>query len=314
MSGISVCVLGGSGFIGKYIVSRLMKRGHTVKVLTRRRERHRELEVFSGVVIAECDVHDAAQLTEQLAGQDAVVNLVGILNEMGSQTFRRVHFELPKKVAVACQANGVKRLVHMSALNADPRGSSQYLQTKGRAEAFLHGGLSGELQVTSFRPSVIFGVEDRFMNRFAGLLRKIPYVFPLACAQARFAPVYVGDVADAIVDALDDESTIGQRINLCGPKQYTLQELVEYCASLIGVKRKVIPLPPKLARAQAIVMGLMPGKPFSMDNYRSLLTDSVCPKGTPACATMLEAIAPQYLGDEGRESKMQAYRSFYGKD
>lgn len=310
----SVCVLGGSGFVGRYVVSRLIKQGYDVKVLTQHYERHRDLGVYNGITIAECDVHDIEQLSTQLQGQDAVINLIGILNEVGDQTFRKVHVELVNKVAEACLINGVPRLLHMSALNAHPRGSSQYLQTKGRAERYLHEEVARQLDVTTFRPSVIFGVEDSFLNRFASLLRKLPMVFPLACSETRFAPVYVADVADAFVNALEDQSTHGKRIDLCGPKQYSLRELVDYCAKLIGIKRRVIRLPAKLARGQAVVMQHLPGKPFSMDNYRSLLTDSICPKGSLRCPTMLEAVAPTYLGEEGHEGRMQGFRRGLERD
>lgn len=311
MSGKSVCLLGGSGFVGRYLVSRLVRNGFSVRLLTRNRARHRDLEVLNGVAIVECNVHDPEQLKIHFSGQDVVINLVGILNEQGEQTFRKVHVELVKKIVAACQENQVSRLLQMSALSAHPRGSSQYLQSKGRAEKYLHEELKGEIAVTSFRPSVIFGIEDSFMNRFADLLKKIPFIFPLARAQARFAPVYVGDVADAFLRALSDDATVGKRIDLCGPKQYTLAELVAYCAQLVGVKRRIIPLPDTLARAQALVMEQLPGKPFSMDNYRSLLTDSICPKSTPTCPTPLEAVAPLYLGEEGFEARMQGYRRMH---
>jgi NADH dehydrogenase len=305
----SVCVLGGGGFVGWHLVTRLNNMGKHVRVITRRRERHKQLLVLPFVEVVEGDVHDPATLERLFADRDAVVNLVGILNEKGhrGEGFRDVHVDLSKKVLDACKKTGVKRLLHMSALGADQgSGPSHYLRTKGEAENHVHTFGPPEVAVTSFRPSVIFGRDDGLFNRFAALL-KISPVLPLACPNARFAPVYVGDVAERMGDALEDRTTFGQRYNLCGPEVWTLRRIVDYTRRLKGLHRLIVPLPDRLARMQANVLEFVPGKPFSRDNYASLRVDSVCPEGA-TCATPIEAVVPHYIGDENRQTRYQALR------
>ncbi|HSP01655.1 MAG TPA: complex I NDUFA9 subunit family protein [Thioalkalivibrio sp.] len=309
----SVCVLGGSGFVGGHLVARLVASGRSVKVITRRRERHRDLLVLPGVTLVDGDVHDPASLKRHFRDCDAVINLIGILNEKGhdGSGFRRAHVDLARHVVEACRATGVKRLVHMSALNADSgTGPSLYLRTKGEAESLVRTQ-SGDTVVTVFRPSVIFGPGDSFLNRFAGLLRISP-VLPLACPDARFAPVFVGDVVERFVDCLEDSASFGQRYDLCGPRIYTLKELVRYTARSIGLRRAIIGLPDWASRLQATVFEYVPGKPFSLDNYRSLKKDSVCAEGG-TCPTTLESVAPRYLGDGDLESRLQRMRTTAGR-
>jgi NADH dehydrogenase len=296
-----ICVTGGSGFVGRHLCNRLSAAGYRLRVPTRDRERaKRDLILLPGLDLVQTDVHDPAQLRTLLDDCDAVINLVGILNERGRDGagFRHAHVDLARGIAAACRDTGVRRVLQMSALNADAqRGASHYLRSKGEAEDLLHG--SAGLAVTSFRPSVIFGSGDSFLNRFAALLRTIPLALPLACPAARFAPVYVGDVAQCMVAALDDPATIGRRIELCGPETWLLQELVAYTARLIGARRLIVPLPDWLSRLQAALFDFVPGKPFSTDNYRSAQIDSVCgcndlPRFVPQ-PTPLDAVAPAYL-------------------
>jgi len=305
----SVCVVGGGGFVGWHLVTRLNNMGKHVRVITRRRERHKQLLVLPFVEVVEGDVHDPATLERLFADRDAVVNLVGILNEKGhrGEGFRHVHVDLSKKVLDACKKTGVKRLLHMSALGADQSSApSHYLRTKGEAENHVHTFGQPEIAVTSFRPSVIFGRDDGLFNRFAALLKIAP-VLPLACPDARFAPVYVGDVAERMGAALEDRATFGQRYNLCGPEVWKLREIVAYIQRLKGWHRLVIPLPDRLARWQANLLEFVPGKPFSRDNYASLRVDSVCPEGA-TCPTPIEAVVPHYIGDENRQTRFQTLR------
>ena len=298
-----ICVLGGSGFVGLRVVSALAAEGHSIRVLTRRRERHRELLVLPTVEVIDADVHNPDDLKQHFAGQDTAINLIGILNEKrdNGKGFYHAHVELAQKVIEACKQQGVQRLLHMSALNADAAtGSSYYLRSKGEAEQRVHAAHG--IKVTSFRPSVIFGPGDSFINRFADLLRLTPGVLPLACGKSRFAPVYVGDVAQAMVRSLDNPATYGQRYNLCGPHEYTLQQLVQYSAEVMGLKRTVIPLGKFTSLFQANVLQYFPGKPFSRDNYRSLQTPSVCNKGEQVLRDVfgieprtIEAEVPRYL-------------------
>ena len=305
----TVCVLGGTGFVGTHLVGMLSNRGYNIRVPTRNIERHRALKVLPNAELVECNIGDDEALAEVITGADVVINLVGILNESKHQSFKQVHVELPRRVAETCLRLGVPRLLHMSALHADKRGSSRYLQTKGRGEDIVHELGGDKLAVTSFRPSTIFGEGDGFLNLFARLIRLAPGMLPLACADARLQPVYVGDVCKVFADALEDEATHGKRIDLCGPQIYTLRELVEYTAKLTGKSIRIWALPDWLARMEAGIMEWMPGKPFTMDNYRSLQTDSVCPRSAGLCPTALEAIAPKYLGLQDREGLNQKYRS-----
>ena len=313
-----ICILGGSGFVGQHIAHMLVEQGYQVRVPTRRRERHRDLLVLPGLELLEANIHDPGALIEVFKGCDAVINLVGILNEKGrdGSGFNRAHVDLPRAVSDACAATGIKRLLHMSALNADAQnGPSHYLRSKGQGEDLVHS--AQHLLVTSFRPSVIFGPEDSFFNRFAKLLKTIPLMFPLACPRSRFAPVYVEDVAQVFCRSLSEPATYGRCYELCGPRSYTLRQLVEYTAHVIGVRRRIIELSDTLARLQARIFERLPGKPFSMDNYLSLQKDSVCSGGTDLpftfTATPLEAVVPAYLSQHSSKARYSEYRRSAGR-
>jgi len=313
MTNGTVLVLGGSGFVGRHVISRLVRDGKRVVVPTRRRESARHLILLPTVDVFDADVHDPATLKRLMMDASAVVNLVGILNESGRNTFARVHVELARKVVAACEATGVRRLVQMSALNADPAGPSAYLRSKGEAEAII--AASG-LEWTIFQPSVIFGREDRFLNLFAKLERFLP-VMAIAAAQARFQPVFVGDVAHCFAHALAERATIRQRYRLCGPDVYTLRELVAFVGRVTGHERPILALGPRLGRLQARFLELVPGTPMSRDNLASMRVDSVCGGPFPAVfgivPTALAAIAPMYLGPAASRSRYDAYRSQVGR-
>ena len=297
-----VCVLGGSGFVGSHLVSKLCERGCEVSVPCRNLNHAKHLSVLPTVTLVEANVHDPETLVRLFQDADAVINLVGILHEGKRDAFQRVHVELPRKVVAACRATGVKRLLHMSALGGNPDGLSRYQRSKGEGEALVMAAHGEDLAVTVFRPSVIFGPEDSFLNLFARLLPWAP-VFPLGSPRARFQPVYVGDVAQAYAASLNNPATFGQRYELCGPTVYTLQELVEYVARVKGLKRTVVPLPDGVSSLQATLLGLMPVKMLTHDNYLTLKTDAVCgcpfPEVFGIRPAALEAIAPQYLATTG---------------
>ena len=313
MSEATILLLGGGGFVGRHIVSRLSAGGYRVVVPTRRRERAKHLILLPTVEVVEADIHEQATLEGLARGATAVVNLVGILNESRRGDFERAHTELARKVVAACRAAGVARLLQMSALNAGPDGPSVYLRTKGEAEAIVSG--SG-LAWTIFQPSVIFGREDTFLNLFAKLERMLP-VIALACPGARFQPVYVGDVAQAFVHSLDDDLTHGQRYRLCGPKVYTLRELVAYVGKLTGHDRPIIPLGAAASNLQARVLECLPVKLMSRDNLASMQKDSVCGCDFPAvfglAPTALEAVAPEYLAPTSIKSRYDRLRSQSGR-
>ncbi len=308
-----ICVLGGSGFVGQHIVRLLAAQGLNVVVPTRHRERAREdLIVLPTVDVVACNVHDPAQLAQRVAGMDAVINLVGVLHGgHGENSFATAHVELARKVVAACRDAGVPRLLHMSALNAGAESRSVYLRTKGEAETVVRD--SG-LQWTIFRPSVMFGPGDGFLNLFAGLLRRLP-VMPLGSPQARFQPVYVEDVAATFVTSLDRLECHGRSYDLCGPKVYTLRELVELVGQWIGKPRLVIGLSDRLSYLQALGLELLPVKLLTRDNYYSMLIDSVCQCEYPLGRTPqpLEAIAPLYLADQGPRSRYQQFRNRAGR-
>lgn len=315
-----VCVLGGTGFVGAAIISRLVRQGCHVRVLTRQRERHKALLVLPGVELIEADVQHPPALEYYFADRDAVINLVGILNEKrdNGQGFRAAHVDLVEKIVHACQHTGVTRLLHMAALHADAEhGASYYLRSKGEALKLVHA--ARDLEVTSFCPSVIFGPNDSFFNRFASLLRLMPGFMPLACADARFAPVYVGDVAEAFVRSLDSPKCYGQSYALCGPHNYTLRQLVAYTAQLAGLRRIIIGLGPGPSRLMANVFQYVPFfKPITRDNYRSLQVDSTCEQAFPAIFGItphaIEEIVPSYLGPQHEHSQYDGMRRHARRD
>jgi len=312
MKKYNICILGGTGFVGKHLVSRLAREGHNIRVLTRHRERHRDLLVLPTVELIQSDIHNESSLKKHFAGQEVIINLVGILNERGhsGKGFQRAHVQLVQKVVQACEANKIKRLLHMSALNATAKKKiSHYLLSKGQAEDLVH--VINTLQVTSFRPSVIFGPGDSFFTRFYKLLQTTP-VLPLACANARFAPVYVNDVVEAMVHCLHDPRTTGQRYELCGPKTYNLKQLVQFTGGFVPGRRSIIGLPPVLSKLQALVMEYIPGKPFSYDNFQSLQVDSVCETPFPDIFSFkprsIEEIVPRYLLSHGQRDNYAIFR------
>lgn len=272
MKPLQIVILGGTGFVGRHLVPRLQRDGHSITVLSRNRERRRDLGTLPRVRVVNADVHDHAALARRLDGADAAINLVGILNEHGSDGsgFRKVHVELTQSLIAACVESKVPRLLQMSSLRAG-EGESFYLKSRGEAEARVQGS---PLAWTIFRPSVIFGDGDGLFFRFADLLRLAP-VLPLARAHAKFAPVYVGDVAEAFARALAHPATVGRVYELYGPRTIELGDLVRWTARMIDRRRWVLPLPDALGALQARVGEWLPGKPISRDNFRSLKLDSV---------------------------------------
>lgn len=296
---LKICILGGTGFIGHAIIADLVELGHRITVLTRRRQRHRDVLVWPTVTLREGDVYDPDFLKRQFRGMDAVINLVGILNERGrrGKGFERAHVELVMEIGEAIQATGVPRLLHMSALNASTDAPSFNLQTKARGEEMAHR--IGGCNVTSFRPSATFGEHDTFTNRFADLLKSIPWMFPLAKPEAKMQPIHVNDVAQCFVRSLASHDTFGRSYDLGGPKVYTLHEIVQFINDVIGTDRRIIPLRDWQSRLQASIMEWVPGKPFSIDNLRSLEVDSICRTPCPLPfgikPASMEAVVPGYL-------------------
>ena len=314
-----VLIFGGTGFVGTQVCEKLNDLPCRITVATRRSDHARHLQLLPLLDVAEIDLHDSAALTALVTGHDAVVNLIAILH--GSEdAFHKAHVKWPLELVRACKAGGVRRIVHISALGAATDSSSKYQRSKARGEAALLG--SG-LDVTVLRPSVIFGAGDKFLNTFASLQQAFP-VIPLAGSQARFQPVWVDDVASAVVRCLQESATIGGIYEACGPRVFTLKELVQLAGRYAGINhgrgRPVVGLPDALARLQAFFMELAPGDPLlSRDNLDAMKTDNIASGKLPGLQALgitpasLEAIGPSYLGARGLRSGLMAKRKTAGR-
>ncbi len=299
----NILLIGGTGFVGGAVAREIARRpgGAACRLTlpTRRRERCKHLATLPTADVVDADVHDPATLARLMAGHDAVISLVGVLKggegDPYGAGFARAHAELPAKIAAAAQSAGVRRVIHVSALKAAADAPSGYLRSKAAGEAAL---CVPGLDVTVFRPSVIFGRGDSFLTLFARMAAVAPF-FPLACAGARFQPVWVGDVAACVADALDRSDSIGRAYDLCGPTAYALRDLVAYAAATAGHPRAVFGIPDAVAWLQAWAMEAIPNGPMTRDNIRSMRLDSVCDAGCALpfgrVATSLEQVAPGYL-------------------
>lgn len=309
-----ICILGGTGFVGRHIANRLGDQPVSVRVLTRNRERQRDLLVIPNLELVEADVHDPEVLRKHFAETDCVINLVGILNDPSrtGRGFERAHVELPRKVIDSCRATGVQRLLHMSALGAAADAPSQYQRSKAEGERLVLAANEAELATTCFRPSVIFGPGDSFFSRFAGLLKWAPGFFPLPTPNTRFSPVFVGDVAAAFVNSLEERDTFGRAIDLCGPRTYSLRELVKYTAQVSQHQRRIIGLSDRLSRLQARILSRLPGQPYSYDNYLSATRDNVgsCNglQQLGITPTAVETVVPSYLASFGARRRYDLFR------
>jgi len=307
---MQIVLIGASGFFGRYLLRALTEEQHQCVVLTRDAVHRGNLNMLSGVKLVQADVYDHDVLVEQFTGADAVVSMAGILNESGGggKGFHKVHVELVEGIIKACQKAGVTRLLHLSALNAG-KGRSHYLKTKGEAEQLLRS--VDDINVTIFEPSVIFGRGDEFFNRFAGMLKLSPFM-PLACPKARLQPVFAGDVASVMAASLDDPMTWGNSYELGGPQVFTLKELVKWTAKTLDKRSYVIGLPRPLSAAMAMTMNLVPGKPFSWDNYLSLKTDNTSSQNGFAYFHVdplgIDLVVPAYLNGSARQRRLQALR------
>ncbi len=313
-----VLVLGGTGFVGRAVCQRLAEvwPATRVRVPTRRAARGNSVRFLPNVDLLQANVHDDASLRRLLTGCDAVVNLVAILH--GSEAaFEQVHLALPRRLAQACQDSGVRRLVHVSALGVGPDAPSNYLRSKTAGEAALQ---AAGLDLTVLRPSVIFGVDDRFLNLFAQLQAVAPF-FPLAGGDARFQPVWVQDVAQAAVAALEQRASVGQVIECAGPEVLTLAELVRLAGRWAGVERPLIPLPDVVGRLQAALMEWLPGEPLmSRDNVDSMRVPNVASGSLPGLQSLgitpaaLAAVAPGYLGRHQGVARLDMWRRLARRD
>jgi NADH dehydrogenase len=311
----TVGVIGGAGFVGSSIVTKLDDAGYQVKVLTRHRERARHLILLPHVQVQTCNLQDDANLKEALSGCDAVINLVGILHESKNNRFDTAHHQLPKRIAAICEALGIKRLLHMSALQANEQAPSEYLRSKAKGEAAL-SAFQQRIDITVFKPSVIFGRHDSFLNLFATLIKWMPVIF-LAKPKAKFQPIWVEDVATIFVHSLDDDRTFGQSYELAGPAIYRMRELVEKVMQQLNQQRVIIGLSDTLSYFQAWLMEWLPIKLMTRDNVRSMEVDSVSnePMASEIAIplTPLEAVIPAYLKNKTARGAYHRFRTAAGR-
>ena len=310
-----VAVIGGAGFVGSSIVSKLDAAGFQVKVLTRHRERGKHLILLPHVKVQNCNLSDDAALSASLSGCDAVINLVGILHERKNSTFESAHHQLPKRIANTCHQLGIKRLIHMSALGADLTAPSQYLRSKAQGEAAIKT-FQEVMNITIFQPSVIFGRDDQFLNLFASLVRYLPMII-LAKPAAKFQPIWIDDVASIVVNSLQNDDTYGNSYPLGGPEVYTLQNLIEKIMQALHKKRPILGLGDRLSYLQAGLMELLPVQLMSRDNVRSMEVDSVLDgemaQEIQMTLTSLDAVLPSYIQNETPRGAYHQFRAAAGR-
>jgi uncharacterized protein YbjT (DUF2867 family) len=293
-------VFGGSGFIGRYVVKRLAHKGFVVRAAVRDPERALFLKPMGGVgqvVPLYASLTNEATVHRAVEGADLVINLVGLLAERRPGDFQLIHAEGAGLIARLSAAAGVARVVHVSAIGADPGAASRYAASKGIGEGLVREAFSA---VTILRPSLVFGPEDHLFNRFASMARLLPFM-PVMCGDTRFQPVYVGDVADAIVAALSRPDAAGAVYELGGPRVWRFRELLAYILDVTGRRRRMVDIPMGLARLQARIMELLPGKPLTRDQLLMLQSDNVVGPEVPGLqelgvvATPVESVVPLYL-------------------
>jgi uncharacterized protein YbjT (DUF2867 family) len=316
MTGLNkITILGGAGFLGSSIVIKLDAAGYQVKVLSRRREAAKHLILLPNVQVVTCEISDNRALKEALKGSDAVINLVGILHESSKNSFEKIHHQLPRRVAQLSEELGIGRLIHMSALQANKNAPSSYLKSKAAGEAAV-SEFSKKLDITIFKPSVIFGRGDSFINMFANLVKYLP-VIALAKPDAKFQPIWVDDVAQCIVNALENTATYGKSYELGGPQVYTLKQLVLKVMDILGKQRPIVGLNDSLSMAQAFMLELMPIKLMTRDNIRSMQVDNICASPIPpvldVVPTALEVIVPEYLLETSPRSLYDGFRTAAGR-
>jgi NADH dehydrogenase len=309
----TVCALGGAGFIGRHVVRELDLAGYRVKVLTRRRENAKHLILLPNVQVAECDIMNDSALHDAVKGSDAIINLVGILHQSRRTTFEAMHGDLPRRLVAICKDAGIRRLIQLSALHASSAAPSIYLRSKAMGEAAIK---ASKLDWTVFRPSVVFGDGDNFLNLFATIAKLSP-IIPLAAPNARFQPIWVEDLARAIAASVNNPQTWQQCYDMCGPRVYSMKQLVAFAAKAVGANPRIIGLNSYLSYLQALLMELLPVPLMSRDNLRSTEIDSVSTNPFPAIfgitPTPLEAIAPRYLSSATPRASYLRYRQNAGR-
>ena len=307
-----IVILGGSGFIGAQLATKLSPVSEKIIIPTRDIESNSDLKMIPNLEIVQQDVKDERTINMLFDNADLVINTIGILNELDDDnSFDIIHYQLTKRISSALNENKVKRYLHISSLNADPRSIGKYLKSKGKAEEYLLSETSSFCNVTIFRPSIVFGECDSFFNKFATLLKIFP-IFPLACPHSKFMPVYVEDLTDCMIDTIGNIKTYNTKIDVTGPNEYTFRELIEHTLQALKIKRVIIPLNNFLSKIQAHVFQNLPGKLFTMDNYQSLQFDSCSDDGFKGSSS-LEDIIPQYLNIKTKQRRFEKLRKRSGR-
>lgn len=294
-------VFGGSGFIGRYVVKRLAERDYIVRVAVRDAEAAlflKPMGVPGQIVPVGVSVTDEAGVAAVVSGAEVVINLVGILHETRKTTFKAIQGEAPGRIGRAAAASGARAVVQISAIGADPASPSAYARTKAEGEQAAREAFPA---ATVLRPSIVFGPEDGFFNRFAALAQFVPALPLYGGGETKFQPVYVGDVADAVMAALDRTDAAGRTYELGGPRVYSFRDLLQYILTVTGRRRLLLPLPWSVGRLQARVFELLPNPPLTRDQLLLLQRDNVVSPGALTLADLgiqpkaVEAIVPGYL-------------------
>jgi uncharacterized protein YbjT (DUF2867 family) len=310
-----VTVLGGSGFVGTSLIARLDAAGYQVTVLTRKRERAKHLILLPKVHVVECDLFNQKKLKDMLNGSDMVINLVGILHESHKSSFEQIHHQLPRRLAQLCEELNISRLIHMSALQASKSAPSKYLRSKAAGEQALME-YSKKINITIFKPSIIFGRNDQFFNLFAKLVNWMPIIF-LAKPEAKFQPIWVEDVVTCFINTLENSASYGKIYELGGPEVYTLRALITKVMEVLNKHRFIIGLNNQLSLLQGLVMEFLPIKLMSRDNVRSMQVDNVTGQNNVhelgVSLMPLEAIVPEYLTNMTPRGAYLSYRTAAGR-
>ena len=303
-------IFGGSGFIASELVYKLSENFKEIRVLSRNIEECKHVKVLKNVDVFLYDASNVSSYTKYLKDTDVVINTVGILNESRKSTFEDVHFNFVKNLVNKSKENNVAKFVHLSALNADQNGPSLYLQSKGKADEFISSSNDSKFKTVVFRPSIVFGERDSFFNRFNNLLKYIP-IFPLACPESMFSPIYVKDLSSFVEESILTDKYDNQSNDITGPKNYSFKELIKYILSITKTKCMVIPLNHTLSYLQAFGFTyIVPGKIFTIDNFKSLQIDNISTTGLKG-KTTIEEIVPSYLSK--KNNKLDVYRKDAGR-
>lgn len=313
--GKRVCIIGGSGFVGRAIVDQAIAAGHRVTVACRHPERARDLMV-KGAELARVDVVDGNGIDAAVAGHDVVIYLVGLLFEKGRQNFAAAHVDGVARVLEACQQADVQQYLHMSALGAGKVSDSAYAQTKAAAEKLVS---ESALNWTIFRPSIIYGGGDNFFNQFKAMSAMLP-VMPVISGATRFQPIWVEDVARAFVRSIDNHHVRAQTYELGGPDIFSFRAMLELLMLELNRQRMFIPVPPLAAKLMAIFTSVLPTPPITPDQLKLLAHDNIVEGDAyPALfgkAAALERVLPTYIGasqSEQLQQQMDVYRQHYRK-